>query len=293
MMADHVVVMDMHPDKDNWITNRSGIPVSVACQDLFGSSAFDLEPGETKEISFDITANVYPLGQYSYGDLKYSLSQHEHWEVGREQDQLVMRKVDVDAARSVASAPEVREAPKSAPPADWYKDPADRHQYRFWDGLSWTEHVADDGRQSADPVSGPGTVTVSASGSGSASTSVQELVDAIIREYRERAQLAARYDAEVKATHGVVWQSPTMDEVRKRAAEIDAAAVAKGGSSHLEAMGPDAVPSILEAVAARSDDLRQWGMSRSGLEEALAKVLSTLGEGQGSEAAARLKAMLW
>src|ERR1035437_7387470 len=120
-MADHVVVMDMHPDKDNWITNKSDIPVSVACQDLFGSSAFGLEPGETKQISFDITANVYPLGQYSYDDLKYSLGQHERWEVGREQDQLVMRKVDVDAARSVASAPEVREAPKSAPPADWYK----------------------------------------------------------------------------------------------------------------------------------------------------------------------------
>jgi hypothetical protein len=292
-MADHVVVMDMHPDKDNWITNKSDIPVSVACQDLFGSSAFGLEPGETKQISFDITANVYPLGQYSYDDLKYSLGQHERWEVGREQDQLVMRKVDVDAARSVASAPEVREAPKSAPPADWYKDPAGRHQYRYWDGLSWTEHVADDGRQSVDPVSGPGTVSVGGSSSDSASTSVQELVDAIIGEYRERAQLAARYDAEVKATHGVVWQSPTMDEVRKRAAEMDAAAVAKGASSHLEAMGPDAVPSILEAVAARSDDLRQWGMSRSGLEQAFTKVLTSLGEDLGSEAVERLKAMLW
>jgi hypothetical protein len=29
-----------------------------------------------------------------------------------------------------------------------------RHQYRYWDGASWTQHVADDGKASADPLEG-------------------------------------------------------------------------------------------------------------------------------------------
>jgi uncharacterized protein YndB with AHSA1/START domain len=39
--------------------------------------------------------------------------------------------------------------------ADWYTDPAGRHQYRYWDGTSWTDHVADAGVASADPLEGP------------------------------------------------------------------------------------------------------------------------------------------
>lgn len=36
--------------------------------------------------------------------------------------------------------------------ADWYGDPAGRHQFRYWDGASWTDHVADDGTSSLDPM---------------------------------------------------------------------------------------------------------------------------------------------
>jgi uncharacterized RDD family membrane protein YckC len=36
-------------------------------------------------------------------------------------------------------------------PARWAPDPLGRHQYRYWDGSQWTEHVADDGRVGADP----------------------------------------------------------------------------------------------------------------------------------------------
>ncbi len=36
--------------------------------------------------------------------------------------------------------------------ADWYPDPAGRHQHRYWDGTAWTEHVSDHGRQSVDPI---------------------------------------------------------------------------------------------------------------------------------------------
>jgi len=35
--------------------------------------------------------------------------------------------------------------------ADWYPDPAENHQYRYWDGTSWTHYVADDGETSLDP----------------------------------------------------------------------------------------------------------------------------------------------
>jgi hypothetical protein len=41
---------------------------------------------------------------------------------------------------------------RSADAADWYPDPVGRHQYRYWDGISWTHHVADDGKASVDPL---------------------------------------------------------------------------------------------------------------------------------------------
>lgn len=36
---------------------------------------------------------------------------------------------------------------------DWYPDPTGRHQSRYWDGNSWTDHVADDGIASLDSPS--------------------------------------------------------------------------------------------------------------------------------------------
>ncbi len=37
------------------------------------------------------------------------------------------------------------------PPAGWFADPSGRHQQRYWDGVAWTEHVADAGATSVDP----------------------------------------------------------------------------------------------------------------------------------------------
>jgi uncharacterized RDD family membrane protein YckC len=41
----------------------------------------------------------------------------------------------------------------SAPenPPRWAADPLGRHQYRYWDGSQWTEHVSDDGMLTVDP----------------------------------------------------------------------------------------------------------------------------------------------
>jgi len=37
-------------------------------------------------------------------------------------------------------------------PAAWYPDPSGRHQFRYWQGASWTDAVADDGRTASDPL---------------------------------------------------------------------------------------------------------------------------------------------
>lgn len=37
-------------------------------------------------------------------------------------------------------------------PAAWYRDPASRHEYRYWDGRRWTAHVADRGMPGDDPL---------------------------------------------------------------------------------------------------------------------------------------------
>lgn len=39
-------------------------------------------------------------------------------------------------------------------PAAWHPDPTSRHEHRYWDGESWTEHVADAGVASTDPLDG-------------------------------------------------------------------------------------------------------------------------------------------
>ena len=39
--------------------------------------------------------------------------------------------------------------------AGWYPDPRGRHEHRYFDGTQWTDHVADDGRGSTDPVNAP------------------------------------------------------------------------------------------------------------------------------------------
>lgn len=37
-------------------------------------------------------------------------------------------------------------------PAGWQPDPRGRHEYRYWDGKQWTDHVSDQGEVSTDPV---------------------------------------------------------------------------------------------------------------------------------------------
>jgi uncharacterized protein YxjI len=48
--------------------------------------------------------------------------------------------------------------PTGTHPANWYPDPLGRHEYRYFDGNQWTEHVSDHGRQDVDPPVGTPTV---------------------------------------------------------------------------------------------------------------------------------------
>ncbi|HEX2578136.1 MAG TPA: DUF2510 domain-containing protein [Aquihabitans sp.] len=45
-------------------------------------------------------------------------------------------------------------APATAGPAGWHPDPAGRHEQRYYDGSTWTEHVVDAGTQTTDPLGG-------------------------------------------------------------------------------------------------------------------------------------------
>jgi hypothetical protein len=56
---------------------------------------------------------------------------------------------------ALAHYPEAAPAPAPAPaaaPAGWQPDPSGKFQQRYWSGTAWTEHVANDGVASVDPV---------------------------------------------------------------------------------------------------------------------------------------------
>lgn len=57
------------------------------------------------------------------------------------------------AAAETSSATTNATASSSTPsvPADWYKDPSGRYEYRYWDGQKWTEHVSRAGTVYKDP----------------------------------------------------------------------------------------------------------------------------------------------
>ena len=44
-------------------------------------------------------------------------------------------------------------------PANWYPDPMQRHELRYWDGERWTDHVSDRGTTGIDPIDHSGAPT--------------------------------------------------------------------------------------------------------------------------------------
>lgn len=42
-------------------------------------------------------------------------------------------------------------ASRPVPPPQWHPDPSGRHEYRLWDGSTWTDQVSDGGVVTTDP----------------------------------------------------------------------------------------------------------------------------------------------
>lgn len=70
--------------------------------------------------------------------------------------QVVATTAAVDTSAGVTSAGGTGSTATSSTgtpsvPADWYKDPSGRYEYRYWDGQKWTEHVSRAGTVYKDP----------------------------------------------------------------------------------------------------------------------------------------------
>ena len=61
---------------------------------------------------------------------------------------------------------------------EWRQDPFGRHEYRYWNGTQWTEHVADQGRQATDVPTPAPPVPPPPPGSGVVATPSGRLVTA-------------------------------------------------------------------------------------------------------------------
>ena len=72
----------------------------------------------------------------------------------------------------------------------WYPDPGGRHQFRYWDGQVWTDHVADNGMASVDPLPPPASQlpTLSERMHQARTWSDQRMRDAAAAMYRRNAQ---------------------------------------------------------------------------------------------------------
>lgn len=122
----------------------------------------------------------------------------------------------------------------STPPANWYPDPTGRHQFRYWDGDAWTEHAADNGVQTLDPLeSGPTPAVrltprearkqekVARAEQIRAEKTAQKELARIERE-RAAVERAAREQAardQARAEQDAREQERLLDEARKRAAQ--------------------------------------------------------------------------
>jgi uncharacterized protein YxjI len=64
--------------------------------------------------------------------------------------------------------------PSMSPPANWYRDPMGRHEFRYWDGTTWTDHVSNGGQASVDPVHAAGSTLPSARAASPMATTTNE-----------------------------------------------------------------------------------------------------------------------
>lgn len=59
-------------------------------------------------------------------------------------------------------------------PANWYPDPAGRHEFRWFDGTQWTDHVSDGGKAAVDPIAAAPVLPQSATSAEKVQKQVQQ-----------------------------------------------------------------------------------------------------------------------
>jgi hypothetical protein len=108
-----------------------------------------------------------------------------------------------------------------AAPASWYPDPVGRHQFRYWDGVQWTDWVADDGVQSSDPLVPPAPASAAASGKARPAARSDDRTDAdrstrrgyllIGADGYANTEVAGEF-ARMDAIHAAIGRKPRRDE---------------------------------------------------------------------------------
>lgn len=76
--------------------------------------------------------------------------------------------------------------------AAWYPDPSGAHHYRYWDGHTWTEHVADDGRRYVDPLRSPAELKAESDAKKAAEREAAQAAKNASRAERNAERAAAR-----------------------------------------------------------------------------------------------------
>jgi ankyrin repeat protein len=88
-----VVVIDNSSTSDNWLINECNFRVSVYCDEAYGSFSVDLNPGQSRRITYDVKANAYSYDRGDYSNLKYNIGQGEKWAIRKENGTVIMVKL--------------------------------------------------------------------------------------------------------------------------------------------------------------------------------------------------------
>jgi hypothetical protein len=122
----------------------------------------------------------------------------------------------------------------SIPPA-WHPDPTGRHDHRWWDGTRWTEHVADAGVASVDPLEGGAPAQGGEASAAASATSAGPQTDELGGEDRPQGDAGPGPDTTGEAptteTQGVAgWGEGGGPTTGWSAPEQPAAGLSGGGS---------------------------------------------------------------
>ncbi|XRD69235.1 DUF2510 domain-containing protein [Microbacterium esteraromaticum] len=100
-------------------------------------------------------------------------------------------------------------------PAAWHADPAGRHQYRYWDGVRWTDWVADDGVQAIDPLQPTSQASANVTRAAAASSSQQRGTRTgyllIGSDGHPNTEVAGEF-ARIDSIHKVIGRKPKRNE---------------------------------------------------------------------------------